>query len=183
MILCKTKQSCIRAVRLIMEDLIFVFVGNEKPSKDKIKPIENKINYGFDKPNGGFWSSPISDDGKNSEWEFFCKEEGMSNEFTQRWFIKPDEDCRILIVNNNKDLEKYRKDERVNFEKLAKEYDAIFLTKEGAVNTQQSLMWDFSSCLFLHPKFKIKPDVNYNEKIKSNNFVNFYNKRKCDFAK
>ncbi len=122
-------------------------------------PIRPVVNGKITKPRGGLWTSPVYSDWS---WKHWCREEN---------FRKIDEsvsfklgfklEAKILIINSIKDLEVLpkRKDIAfelaVDFEKLAKKYDGIWLTEVGekATRFSESLDlwgWDVETVLIFN---------------------------------
>lgn len=124
-----------------LKDFTLVHHGSDSFDVEKFNKITN--NKYRNKPNGGLWTSPL-----NSEfgWITWCKvndfnfEEYSSKSFT----LELSDDARIFIINSIDDLKKLptfiSKIGGINYitidyEKLSKYYDAIYLTIKGEQET------------------------------------------------
>jgi hypothetical protein len=127
------------------------------------KRVKAIVNDNWTKPKGGLWTSPID---SKWGWKDWCKSEDFrecdeSNSFRLIFNI----DAKILIIDSFKDLIKlpmcvflcgsYQK-EFPDFEFLATQYDAIWLTEKGLNETHLShpinlYGWDCESVLILNP--------------------------------
>lgn len=149
--------------------------------KSNVKPYPLVIHYGSNqfnielinqikndnwvKPKGGLWTSPV-----NSEWgwENWCKSEQFRDCNEKISFkLKLNNDAKIYIIDCFDDLvsapkitfnlgENYQK-QYIDFEELAKEYDAIWLTIKGLNQTHLSYPldfygWDCETILIMNPK-------------------------------
>ena len=124
-------------------------------------------NNGINKPKGGLWSSPYNKD-TISGWYQFCKEQN---------FIKADntvgviftlkEEARIYTIDTKEDLdnlankypivvkENLRYNFMIDYTKVSKDYDAIYLTDKGQWATRFSRPntlygWDCETLLVLN---------------------------------
>lgn len=120
----------------------FVSYGLGEYSPEKFNTIKNR-KYNI-KPEGGLWSSPQSSE---YGWKDFCdfRENGFNNGF--KFQLKPD--SKVYIIDSFLDLIQvpYKlKDPFYNnikfgqnfidYEEMAKEYDAIWLTVNGQWDTR-----------------------------------------------
>lgn len=137
-----------------------IHYGCKKINFKKIKPIKN-----FDfKPNGGFWSSPVNS--KNG-WKNFCINdeniEILPNDYI-KFRIK--KNSKILKINTLwylkrllKKYSQYSGSVYLDFELISKEYDAIWLTYNGELETRNIMAlanWDVETVLIMNPKIIIK---------------------------
>ena len=124
-------------------------------------------NNGINKPKGGLWSSPYNKD-TISGWYQFCKEQN---------FIKADntvgviftlkEEARVYTIDSKEDLdnlankypivvkENLRYNFMIDYTKVSKDYDAIYLTDKGQWATRFSRPntlygWDCETLLVLN---------------------------------
>ena len=121
------------------------------------------------KPFGGLWSCPTVD--KDIDWNEWC----INNDFDanrEEWFkFVLSEDAKVKVVCTNKDLEtlprikEYKNafgssaifNEDIDFEALAKEYDAILVymyrTNEGWLESmyQKLYGWDVDTLFVFNP--------------------------------
>lgn len=151
-----------------------VFVGPEKPSRERFKPITENPGPGWTKPRpkkgGGFWTSTYTGRETISDYVQFVKREGLGfKPGSKAYLLEPDPDARIFEIRSYTDLEalakKYgigRGDEfTFDFVKMAQDFDAIHLTREALpevtnMNKKYSLFgWDTESTLWLN--FKVRP--------------------------
>lgn len=119
----------------------------------KFKPIENAIAA---KPWGGLWSSPVNSAFGWRDWcvreEFRLSSLGVSFEFVF--------DGDVFVIDGMDDLKKLPLIEYYPFivypdyEKVAQEYDAIFLTENGEHLTKYTFMygWDCECVLVMNSK-------------------------------
>jgi len=119
--------------------------------KNKFRLIKNELAIS-NKPRGGLWCCPV--DNVRFDWKYFCELEDFRREslgtFTKFHFSKPK---NLLKIKTAKDVEQYteillptpdqiwldRKYKTINFEKLAQDYDGIWLTEEAYILSQQEL--------------------------------------------
>ena len=113
-----------------------VFEGLEKPDIHKFDPIRNQKDW--NKPRGGFWTSPMMKSGV-SAWRSFCDTDGATRNYdTSRWHIILNKDCRILCVDENLDnVRPYCQKttsgilkEVIDFEALSKDYDMVYISPQ-----------------------------------------------------
>lgn len=139
----------------------YIHYGNTKFDSNLFTNIKN--NAMRTKPEGGFWASRIDADYGWKDWcndtEFKVCEEDNKFVFT----LSPD--AKVLYINSVDDLinlpkleNKYTDWTILDFEKIAKEYDAI------EVNIDSSLYyalytWDCDSILIMNPN--IIRDTNF----------------------
>lgn len=124
---------------------------------EKVLPLKN---YSWIKPEkGGLWTSPIDSKWGWKDWnegELFrkCNEQ---NSFT----IELNKDAKIFIINSLEDLKKaplingFSK-KVIDFEYIAKKYDAIWLTEKGQYETHLNYKldlygWDCETVLIINP--------------------------------
>jgi hypothetical protein len=126
-----------------------------------VKPI---VNDNWSKPKGGLWTSPVD---SLWGWKDWCEFEQFrecdeDNSFKLQFKL----DANILVIDCLQDLKKlpmqtvvvtheYQK-KYPDFELLAKQYDAIWLTEVGEQETRMSYPanlygWDCESVLILNP--------------------------------
>jgi hypothetical protein len=103
----------------------------------------------------------------------------------KRWHIVPDEDCKVLVVkedlSNIKQYfedpkEDYRSELHINYEKLSKDYDAIYISprlvnrgcgdiklkdSKGKEAYFDSFNWDVASCVFFKEKYSVMDEEEY----------------------
>ena len=129
----------------------------QQVSKDLFTPISNHAFWL--KPIGGLWGSmPDSD----FNWKAWCLEEDFQTEKLNECFyftLKPG--SKILSIRKSSDLEplpklhdseKFHGTVFLDFEKLAKQYDAIELFVYGDFDLQGLLgTWDCDCVLVLNP--------------------------------
>ena len=144
---------------LLAEALIHFGSKNYRP--ELIEPIKND---NWMKPKGGLWTSPV-----NSEWgwKHWCEAENYRDCDEEKSFkVILNADAKIFVINSLEDLknaplinfkigEGYQK-QYLDFELLAKNYDAIWLTEKGQNETHLSYPlslygWDCESVLIMNP--------------------------------
>jgi hypothetical protein len=146
-----------------------IHYGSNSFNPDKFDPIQNKITNLTNKPLGGLWTSPVN---TKYGWKDWCLGNDFNLEKLEKSFtITLKEKANIFIVNSQKDLQRlpfYSEFNNENiigfrypkiafdFEKLAKEYDAIWLTEKGLMDTQDLTFplnlygWDCESVLIMN---------------------------------
>jgi len=137
-----------------------IHYGSNVFNPELILPIENN---NWTKPCGGLWTSPIN---SNWGWKDWCERENFrecskENSFTLKLYDWA-KTCVINSVSDLKHLPYYSKSygkinmRYLNFEKIAKKYDTIWLTEKGLEKTMWSnpnlYGWDCETVLILNPK-------------------------------
>lgn len=162
-------------------DIDFIFCGKEMPSPNKFQPITGlETDYSLGKPKGGLWTSPWNKESQCSEWEWYCDED--LKDTSKHWHIVPTTNCRFLNVKNDLsnlkpyigpvvlgfdgrdgyDCDVFKTGKGINFQKLARDYDAVYISKNVQKNNfGQFELYDVGSCIFLHPKFMVFDDKEY----------------------
>ena len=165
-----------------VRDIDLIYSGTQRPSTE----VSIVFHPGFNKPEGGLWTSPMGEDGK-SVWQEWCEDNDYNTQYYQeRWHIVPHEDCKILIVEEDlgnvkdylvQDDEGYKV---LDFEKISSSYDAVYFPDETVFlhNYRMDCLhaYDVESCLFLKPKFDVMDDEEY-EKYKIKRNEELYQKR------
>lgn len=143
------KKKEYRAKNAIITNKKFLTVGINDIKEQLFQPIKN-IEYS-NKPSGGLWSSPYNEDSEyKSDWLRFCIQEDFSTDKINHGVLFTlKKDSRICVINSMEDLEKIYQlykgngieeslflQKTLNFEKLASDYDAIYLTDEGQWETR-----------------------------------------------
>jgi len=120
-----------------------------------VSPIKNS----WVKPEGGLWTSPI-----NSEygWKDWCTMEDFRECTEDNSFVIELYDwAKVYVIDDLEDLlalpfTTFFEGEYLDFEWLAKEYDAVWLTNKGEVKTRWTKPalygWDCESVLILNPE-------------------------------
>lgn len=126
-------------------------------------PIKNK----WVKPLGGLWTSPVD---SSYGWKDWCESNDFSNGDNNLSFtVELKSNAKILVIDDLRTLKllsiSYPFGHRIlgefgeylNFERIAKEYDAIHLTDRGQSETHLSTPvklygWDCESVLILNPE-------------------------------
>lgn len=132
-----------------------IHYGSKIFNPELIKPIKN-VNWV--KPDGGLWTSPIDSKWGWKDWcdcEKFriCDKENSITLKLYDW-------AKICIINSVSDLNNlpyYKNHMRhLDFEKIAENYDVIWLTEKGETKTRWSdpglYGWDCESVLILNSK-------------------------------
>lgn len=142
----------------------WIFINNDKITKEKFNRIQNGS---FIKPKGGLWLSPYTKDNEyTSQWHYFLTNEmDINTKGMKGTIVRIKENARILVIDSLDDLKKiFEKYELpldvstffrvLDFEKLAKDYDAILLTEKGQWLTRLSQPnlygWDIESMLVMN---------------------------------
>ena len=123
------------------------------------------------KPENVLWTSPVNPETGESAWIEWCRSEQYKTEFygEQRWHIVPKEDCKILkLLPGSAEMKKYTIENsggqrRLDFEAIAKDYDALYVPEETMFRYNRELLegWDVATCIFLAPKYTVMNDETY----------------------
>lgn len=123
----------------------FIHYGNKKFNKNKFDEIKNLY---FVKPLGGFWASRV-----NSEngWKSWCESTNFNLDKYNKnncFKFKLKENAKVLTITKKEQLENLPKQNlpaeynslfvTLDFEKLAKQYDAV----EVLISEDSRLYWD-----------------------------------------
>lgn len=150
----------------------WLHMGPTELKKEEFDPIENILM--FNKPNGGLWASPYEKNGRYlSDWHKEAFQMGFeepkhavlfSFKRNTRICVIDDLDDLIEVVNAYPANETYPNEfksfvrqQYINYEKLKKDYDVIYLTEKGQWTTRSPLTnweyslygWDCASCIIL----------------------------------
>ena len=160
-----------------ISEVDLTYYGLSKPTKDNFRNVIPEDT----KCGGGLWTSPILEGETKSEWCKWC-ENANWEPAPHRWHIIPDEDCRILVVDEDlTNLTQYLRRGKIlapkilDYEKIAKDYDAIYVPdsvqRRYRRYDQVFCGFDVETCLFLRPKFTALTDAEYEQyrKNKSSN--------------
>lgn len=148
---------------------IYIHYGSDEFNPEKFKPIKNKLMS--TKPEGGLWASPID---SPQNWKNWCETEKFHLEKLQKSFtlqLRPN--AKVLYINYAERLDLLPKQKPLvglehfdnwdclDFEKIAKKYDAIELSLSQETTRGQEYWkslsyklygWDCDSILILNPK-------------------------------
>lgn len=154
-----------------------LFVGAEPPKPEKLQTVQNREDFPL-KPCGGLWTSTFYPD-MGSDWVQWCVGNSIRPGLWQNYLVYPKQDARILQIDSYEDLEslmgqyeyspmKEKFDtgfelpgilRGLNYEEIAKKYDAIHLTTRGERTTHLSFpfsmySWDCESTLWFRWVFE-----------------------------
>lgn len=144
-----------------------LFMGKEKPTKNKLMDVKNQS---FVKPSGGLWTSTYEEK-KGSDWTSFCENNHFKDIKKHNFYLlEPEKDIKIYTIDKYNDLaslmENYKENDFDNpfghfsflrpfldFEKISQDYDGIHLTSRGQFETRMSRPeslygWDVESTLW-----------------------------------
>lgn len=138
------------------KNLYLIHYGSKIFNPELIQPIKNR---NWVKPYGGLWTSPK--DSKKG-WANWCKSENFrvcdkENSFTLKLY----DWAKICVIDSDSDFMNLPFCDSIlirdlDFEKIAKNYDAIWLTTKGESETRWSdpglYGWDCESVLILNSK-------------------------------
>lgn len=179
----KAKRNNVSPTTEFEVDLIYA--GEKRPTVEeieKIAPYSPYENRGMGIPSkpqsGGLWTSPLEENGK-SQWQNLIEKEmpETKQKYEHSWHIVPTEDCRILIVDNFEKIKKYLEDdETIDFIKLSKDYDLLYVPFEIGSWNKTFYSWDVKTGFFMNaknkegkPLFQIFDDEEYKRyKIEAN---------------
>lgn len=123
------------------------------------------------KPKDVLWTSPANPETGESAWMEWCRNEDYCVDFyeEQRWHIVPKEDCKVLkFTVGSREVRQYIVENiygqlRLDFEAIAKDYDALYVPKDTMFRYNHDLLdgWDVATCIFLAPKYTVMDDETY----------------------
>ena len=138
--------------------------------EEKFREIEPVRNTKFVKPEGGLWTSTYTPDKKfPSAWVEWCVHEMQEwLEDVNFFLLIPRDDANVYVIDSYKDLKHLYKRFGISsefgftimdWEEIAKEYDAVMLTEEGEISTRFSTPlslhgWDCESTLWFRDVFE-----------------------------
>jgi hypothetical protein len=140
-----------------------IHYGSNTYNPELFKPVTNHKPASVNKPIGGLWVSPT-----NCEWSWkdFCEAEDFRiDKLSSSFKLKLKDGVRIYKIDSLDDLTKLVKSHswkniidcyELDFEKLSKDYDVIYLTYEGMGETRLSQpmdlnAWDCECMLIMNP--------------------------------
>jgi len=139
-----------------------IHYGSTSVRKDRIYPVKNRD---WVKPDegGGLWTSPVDSDWGWANW---CKMEEFRVESLEVFCtIELKDDAKLYVIDSLVDLldaPSYQTNDIISkrfldFEKLAEEYDGIWLTDKGENATRYSdpmnlYSWDVETVLLFNGK-------------------------------
>lgn len=153
------------------------FVSETRPREAAFDRPTNDPHF-RNKPSGGLWTSTLHDDG-TSAWLDWCEDErwGLTNE-TVVYALDPEPDASVFVLDSqgdllrllgsfardkDHDLLKPRLTAQIDFEAVAKHYDAIHLTERGQISTRLATPglygWDTESTLWLRWAFRAVEEI------------------------
>lgn len=134
---------------------LLIHYGEYKFIPEKLKPVKNNIALHTKPYQGGLWTSPLDSEFGWKEWN----ERETSNDYKENkyFIIQLKEDAKIFIIDSYDDLKNAPliNNRILNFEKIAEQYDAIWLTFKGMEETRISMYvdlysWDCETVLILN---------------------------------
>lgn len=136
----------------------YLVTGIREIKKENFQEIKN--NMWFCKPSGGLWSSPYYEKGivkigekkiYNSPWQVFTGLEFQDKYYNYGVVYSLKKGSRIAYINSLKDLKEFAEEYQLeppekdwgfsrflNYEKMAEDYDGIFLSTQGERETRFS---------------------------------------------
>jgi len=147
----------------------------------KFRCTPPKNNPASNKPVGGCWTSTFTPDAEwCSDWLEWCSVEEPDWLTGNCEVLIPKDNVRVFVLNSLKDLKelysKYgevveengRKYYTLNWEKMAKDLDGVWLTKEGVKNLTRQINaevpdlygWDAESIVWFRDVFRKKIPIN-----------------------
>lgn len=157
-----------------------LYVGQDEPTAERFRPVENTSMCLGAKPDGGFWTSTYNPE-TGSDWIRWCVNEsfGVPRTGWKSWLLTPKADAQIVTIDCYMDLAgllqqfgrnpfpfmdygKYELPERLmpDFEKLASwGFSGVHLTERGQSRTRLSepynlYGWDCESTVWLDWAFE-----------------------------
>ena len=162
------------------KDIIFISFGTSKYEKDKFKNVDVKNSFTLlrNKPTGGLWASPLK---SKYGWADFCNSENFRLKTLAEHFIfKIDENAKIYIIDNEKDLKKisfvkgqfgnYSIDFQLlmdsGFDGIYVTYNAVSQLRHDFDNINGLDSWDVESICIFNPNIIIPIDETAFDKAK-----------------
>ncbi len=146
------------ADRITLSKMELIHYGANKYDPKKFRKVEN---MNFVKPKGGLWTSPVDSE---FGWKDWCVAEDFRSCNKENSFkVRFKDDAKVAIIDTYEDMDKLPlQDDRFhsilmpNFESLAIDIDAIWMTAEGQWATRMShpkslYGWDCESVLIMNP--------------------------------
>jgi hypothetical protein len=141
-----------------------VFCGDVAPRPEQFDPVTNGERRFHPKPKGGMWLCPATSDYR---WKRWCIENQYNDDvYRQEWTLKVKEGTRFLVIDTHSDLVEllaeygtetvlertyFLSEWSIDFEKIATDYDGIWLTERGQWETRLTepnlYGWDLESIL------------------------------------
>lgn len=150
-----------------------VYVGFAKPEMEKFTPVKNVKNWTKPEDDGGFWTSPMEDNGK-SAWHNLMEERNHCtiDEF-QIWHIVMEPETRIIeadlrlynlrpyLIRTDRGVMPYV----IDYEKMSKDYDFLFVPDAVQKKHRMGVFmgFDVATGLFINPTFKALNDKEFAE--------------------
>lgn len=134
----------------------------------RVSPVENRLHV---KPLNGFWTSTYNTDENTSAWVDWCHSEDFGNPDACNWFLlAPSPKAKIYTIDTLEDLKVLAANYTnpatpafmtmftyLDFERIARDFDAINLTDHGQWVTRHGTPslygWDCESTLWFNWKF------------------------------
>jgi hypothetical protein len=150
-----------------------LWMGNEEPSPDKIRPIRNDVEAAvICKPKGGLWTSTYSPEFGSDWYQYLTGVGCVRDPETSSYYLLQPKEARVLVVDGleslrslfetygisampwleipalKEHLNKLTINPRsLDFEEIAETYDAIHLTRKGLAATKSYLHRDDASSI------------------------------------
>lgn len=147
-----------------------LYITSEETLNQAVVPVTNSDETGFIKKPAagtGLWTSSWREETQDSAWVEWCQGENFGKPYEKTWhLLTPQEDVKLYVIDGLKDLnkllrthkwdqpkwEEYRRT-AIDFERLALEYDGLWLTEKGDAETHLSYpddlnAWDCESVLW-----------------------------------
>ncbi|MDB4984672.1 MAG: hypothetical protein JWM20_851 [Patescibacteria group bacterium] len=147
----------------VVSSLQVIHYGASRFEFSKFNPIANHFGtYGIKPRSGGLWTSPVN---SNHSWRGFCEGEDFNLHTLSSSFRLSFHGCaKIAIIDSYGDLEnlpmrsfpKSMAETDVDWELVARNADAVWLTAKGETRTRLSAPyllngWDCETVLIMNP--------------------------------
>lgn len=135
---------------------VYRHYGHKEFELEKFEEIKNREM--FVKPNGGLWASRLTKEQKQGDWREWVDAEHFLNEFGQKYArdnyfdFKLRKDAKVLTIRSSEELLQLPKIDNfrfvpfvmLDFEKIAKEYDAmeVLISEDVDRGIGEGLYWD-----------------------------------------
>jgi hypothetical protein len=145
-----------------LDTLCVVHYGSKKFHPAHMSKITN-LDF-MNKPTGGLWTSPLN---SSHSWRDWCSREEFRDYAHDNYFmLKFKPEAKVLVIDSIEDLislprvrndSMYLNNSILDYPKLAKRFDAIWLTAEGERATRYSKSinlygWDVETVFLFKPK-------------------------------
>ena len=158
---------------MFFQNKTFIHFGTNNYNKEDFKKVKNSKYLAMkNKPDGGFWGCEYTPNSEyRSSWEEYVNDIEWDDMILEKFIkFKIIDNARVLVINNEKDLNELEKKyalksyqfrdfcnhEVLDYEKISKDYDAIYLTEDGFYDNQEKMeSWCIESLCVFNPNIVV----------------------------